>query len=62
MIPLNERELGVLNDNNYPFSSGRTPGQSDPNEFIVIQLERPLVQYAQSRETSSGSRENPGKT
>jgi hypothetical protein len=34
----------VLNDNNYPFSDGRTPGQPDPNEFILITLDRPLVQ------------------
>ena len=49
VIPLNERELGVLNDNNYPFSSGRTPGEADPNEFIVIRLDRPIVQYAKPR-------------
>ena len=35
--------LGVLDDNNYPFSSGRVPGQPDPNEFIVIRLDRPIV-------------------
>jgi hypothetical protein len=34
----------VLNDNNYPFSAGRTPGQADPNEFIIIRLDRPIVQ------------------
>ena len=42
VIPLSERELGVLDDNNYPFSSARVPGQPDPNEFIVIRLDRPL--------------------
>ena len=46
MIPLGERELGVLNDNNFPFSSGRTAGQPDNNEFIVIRLPQPLVNYA----------------
>ena len=30
------------NDNNYPFSSGRTPGQPDHNEFILIRLDAPL--------------------
>jgi len=25
VIPLNERELGVLDDNNYPFSRARVP-------------------------------------
>lgn len=44
VIPLSQRELGILNDNNYPFSAGRVAGQSDPNEFIIIRLDRPLVQ------------------
>lgn len=35
---LDDRTLGVLNDNNFPFSSGRTPGQPDNNEFITIRL------------------------
>ena len=46
VIPLSERELGVLDDNNYPFSSARVPGQPDPNEFIVIRLDRPLQNFA----------------
>ena len=46
VIPLSERELGVLDDNNYPFSSARVPGQPDPNEFIVIRLDRPLQDSA----------------
>jgi Uncharacterized protein conserved in bacteria len=45
VIPLSQNELGVLNDNNYPFSAGRVAGQPDPDEFIVIRLDRPLVQY-----------------
>ena len=47
MIPLSERELGILDDNNYPFSSARVPGQPDPNEFIVIRLDRPLQNFRQ---------------
>ncbi|MGH9201799.1 MAG: PEP-CTERM sorting domain-containing protein, partial [Vicinamibacterales bacterium] len=43
VIPLGKRHLGVLNDNNYPFSSGRTPGEPDANEFIIIRLDEPLV-------------------
>jgi hypothetical protein len=43
VIPLSNTRLGVLDDNNYPFSSARVPGQPDPNEFIVIRLDRPLV-------------------
>ena len=42
VIPLDDRRLGVLNDNNYPGSSGRTPGQPDNNEFIIIRLDQPL--------------------
>ena len=42
VLPLDRRHLAVLNDNNYPGSAGRTPGQSDPNEFIIIRLNRPL--------------------
>jgi glycerophosphoryl diester phosphodiesterase len=42
VIPLDARTLGVLNDNNYPFSSGRTPGQPDDDEFIG--LDEPLPQ------------------
>jgi hypothetical protein len=42
VIVLGRDRLGVLNDNNYPFSAGRVTGQPDPNEFIVIKLDRPL--------------------
>jgi hypothetical protein len=43
VIPLSETHIGVLNDNNYPGSSGRTPGQPDNNEFIILKLDRPLA-------------------
>ena len=49
VIPLGPNELGVLNDNNYPFSTGRAPDRPDANEFIVIRLNRPLNQYAKNR-------------
>ncbi len=41
---IDSTHIGVLNDNNYPFSLGRHigTGQSDDNEFILIQLDRPL--------------------
>lgn len=32
----------VANDNNYPFSSGRTPGLPDDNEIVLIKLDKPL--------------------
>ncbi len=44
VIPLDNDRLGVLNDNNYPFSAGRTAGQPDSNEFIIIKLDEPLVE------------------
>jgi hypothetical protein len=42
VLPLDDRQLAVLNDNNYPGSSGRTPGQPDNNEFMIIRLDSPL--------------------
>ncbi|WP_228472982.1 esterase-like activity of phytase family protein [Streptomyces cyaneochromogenes] len=39
---VDDRTLAVLNDNNFPFSSGRTPGKADDNEFITIRLSAPL--------------------
>jgi hypothetical protein len=40
LVMLDDRTLAVLNDNNFPFSSGRTPGQPDNDEFITIRLPR----------------------
>jgi hypothetical protein len=40
--PLSDTWLGVLNDNNDPFSSGRVTGRPDPDEFMIIKLDRPL--------------------
>ena len=42
VLPVDEQTLLVINDNNYPSSVGRTPGKPDDNEFILIQLDRPL--------------------
>ncbi|MFC8089875.1 esterase-like activity of phytase family protein [Streptomyces sp. NPDC057301] len=39
---VDDRTLAVLNDNNFPFSSGRTAGQADDNEFIALRLSAPL--------------------
>jgi hypothetical protein len=38
VVILDDRTLGVVNDNNFPFSNGRTPGQPDNDEFITIRL------------------------
>src|SRR5262245_18097525 len=45
VLPLSENVLVILDDNNYPFSAGRVAGQPDPDELIVIRLDRPLAQY-----------------
>ncbi|WP_432832185.1 esterase-like activity of phytase family protein [Dactylosporangium sp. CA-092794] len=39
VVILDDRTLGVVNDNNFPFSNGRTPGKPDNNEFITIRLD-----------------------
>lgn len=49
VMPLGRRRLAILNDNNYPFSSARVPGQPDPNEFIVVRLDRPIESFARPR-------------
>jgi glycerophosphoryl diester phosphodiesterase len=38
------KTIGVLNDNNFPFSLGRHlgTGAPDDNEFIIIKLDEPL--------------------
>jgi hypothetical protein len=43
VIPLSKDTLGVLNDNNYPFSNARASGQPDPNEFIIIRLDKAIL-------------------
>ena len=42
VLPIDPQTLLVVNDNNYPFSVGRTPGKADNNEFIEIKLSKPL--------------------
>jgi hypothetical protein len=38
LLVLDERTVLVTNDNNFPNSAGRTPGQPDDDEFIVLRL------------------------
>ena len=38
VVILDEKTIAVLNDNNFPFSSGRTAGKADDNEWIIIAL------------------------
>ncbi|MCG5220297.1 esterase-like activity of phytase family protein [Streptosporangium sp. KLBMP 9127] len=38
VVILDDRTLGVLDDNNFPFAAGRTAGKPDDNEFITVRL------------------------
>ncbi|MBB2944237.1 hypothetical protein FB565_003966 [Actinoplanes lutulentus] len=42
VVILDEKTIAVLNDNNFPFSSGRTAGVADNNEWITIALPESL--------------------
>jgi glycerophosphoryl diester phosphodiesterase len=43
VVVLDRKHIGVLNDNNYPFSVGRHvgSGQPDDGEFIILKLDQP---------------------
>jgi hypothetical protein len=43
LVLLDDRTLGVLNDNNFPLSSVLSPGRPDDNRFIAIRLARPCT-------------------
>ncbi len=36
-LPLPGGRFAIINDNNYPFSDGRKPGEPDPSELIIVQ-------------------------
>jgi hypothetical protein len=38
VLPLDRERLLVINDNNYPFSTGRNPALPDYNDFIVVRI------------------------
>jgi hypothetical protein len=42
VLPLDESRVLIVNDNNFPSSVGRTPGQPDNTEFIVVKLDQTL--------------------
>lgn len=44
VVVLDKNTLGVINDNNFPFSVGRhlNPAKPDDSEFIKIKLDKPL--------------------
>jgi len=39
VLPLDRERLLVINDNNFPFSTGRNPTLPDDSEFIIIRLQ-----------------------
>lgn len=44
LVVFDRRTIGVLNDNNLPFSVGRHvgSGRPDDNEFAILRLDEPL--------------------
>jgi hypothetical protein len=42
VLMIDPQTLLVVNDNNFPFSVGRTPGVADNTEFILVQLSQPI--------------------
>jgi hypothetical protein len=39
VLPLNGNRLLVINDNNFPFSTGRNPTRPDDTEFIIVRTD-----------------------
>jgi hypothetical protein len=39
VLPLDRTRLLVINDNNFPFSTGRNPTLPDDSEFIIIRVQ-----------------------
>jgi hypothetical protein len=55
VVIIDQTTLGVLNDNNYPFSTGRNASEPDDNEFVLIGLDEVLNVTLNT--TASGSTE-----
>jgi hypothetical protein len=43
ILPIDANTLLIANDNNYPFSMGRSSTEIDNNEFILVRLDDPLA-------------------
>jgi hypothetical protein len=54
VLPLDNNRLLVINDNNFPFSSGRESGVADNDEFIVIHTAPLLPEAKECRDDSKG--------
>ncbi len=42
VVILDNHTIGVLNDNNFPFSTGRSATEADNNEWITVKLPKSL--------------------
>ncbi len=62
VVVLDPYTIGILNDNNYPFSRGRNPILPDDNEFILIYLEEPLDMGEESEEVAEVMEDSEGLT
>jgi glycerophosphoryl diester phosphodiesterase len=54
VLVLDDNTILVANDNNYPFSQGRSTTAVDNNESIVLELAKPLTVISQIAGTSGG--------
>jgi len=57
VVIIDPSTIGVLNDNNYPFSTGRNASEPDDNEFVLISLDETLNTTPDVNVTASGSTE-----
>ena len=57
VVIIDSATIGVLNDNNYPFSTGRNASEPDDNEFILIGLDETLNVTVDTNVNVSGSTE-----
>ena len=55
VLPVDERTVLVVNDNNYPFGNGRRATEPDATEFILIRFDRPLAELGASPTTAPSS-------
>lgn len=53
VLVLDNKTILVANDNNYPFSTGRSATEADNNESIVLELEKPLTVASQVSGTTN---------
>jgi hypothetical protein len=54
VLVLDNNRLLVINDNNFPFSSGRESGVADNDEFIVIHTAPLLPEDRECRDDDKG--------